>query len=250
MIGIFILSFVIRFSVTANGWGDPHYGTFDMTTLYDKMKTGPRSYTFNEDGRFVLLRIIDDIDANTILFELQAETKPSLWPATVQKRLGFGVPGVASFQVANHKMQNNDIITLYIYFTQFGNGFRVQQSEETGFPLDIMQINVNSPYLDRSKKAVLWADSNELIAVFKVRQNEISLKARWIENANGDHINFNVWVPEEYMGKTRGLLGNYDGNHCNDFMNRANEVLMLDCNHPNGQAQSISSHMNSCKLYF
>ena len=65
-------------------------------------------YVFNEDGRFVVLRIID---GDNIAFELHAEAKPSRYPATVQKRIAFGIPGVATFQVID---QLNTIIAIII----------------------------------------------------------------------------------------------------------------------------------------
>ena len=114
-----------------------------------------------------------------------------------------------------------------------------------GDPLNILAYSENFPYLDSSKRAVLWTDSDKLIAVFKTGESPISLSARW----NGDHINFDVWVPAEYKHKTKGLLGYYDDNHCNEYRNRNNEVL--DCipvHHINGNSRTISNHMKSCKL--
>ena len=85
-----------------------HLGTFDLQKRYlleleaglKGRQLSERDYTFNGLGRFVVLKIFDQ----SVLFELQADLTTSLWPATVNKRLAFGIPGCVTFQVFTAKI--------------------------------------------------------------------------------------------------------------------------------------------------
>ena len=106
------------------------------------------------------------------------------------------------------------------------------------------------PYIDSSKKAILWTERDQnqqlnLHAVFKAEQNVISLSAQWwIIGGTSDHIDFKIWVPDDYKGKTAGFLGNYDSNHDNDFINRTGHLLL-----PQHQIEEATDiHMFTCEL--
>ena len=53
-----------------------------------------------------------------------------------------------------------------------------------------------------------------------------------------------VTVPEEYMGLTKGLLGNFDGNPDNDFVFQNGDVLTQ-----NASERYIFQFGQSCKLH-
>lgn len=151
-----------------------------------------------------------------------------------------------------------------IFFSQFGESFRVYRT--VGGPksdIGIKSYNDNSPFLDRfSRKAVLWSttetvlhnygENQELtmVAVFKVGQSTVSVKAQWklFGNPQDNHLDFSVWVPDDYKGKTTGLLGNYDGDHRNDYINRTGQPLRHVCN-PRIKANeiAINNHLISCE---
>ena len=152
-----------------------------------------------------------------------------------------------------------------IFFSQFGESFRVYRT--VGGPksdIGIKSYNDNSPFLDRfSRKAVLWSttetvlhnygENQELtmVAVFKVGQSTVSVKAQWklFGNPQDNHLDFSVWVPDDYKGKTTGLLGNYDGDHRNDYIKRNGQQLHDVCNPHDPQSErDIDSYMKSCEF--
>ena len=85
--------------ISAIGWGDPHYTTFDGV-----------SYDFNDRGEYVLLEVLpknasDDSEMMPVLqptnaagdpvFTLDGRMEPSMWPATTHHGLAFGRPDLA-----------------------------------------------------------------------------------------------------------------------------------------------------------
>lgn len=87
-----------------------------------------------------------------------------------------------------------------------------------------------------------------LVAVFKTGQADISLTAQWNEfnDERNNHIAFSVWVPDDYKEKTKGLLGNYDGDHRNEYFNRGGVPLPNICD-PRFKEVQITNHMKTCK---
>ena len=61
-------------------------------------------------------------------------------------------------------------------------------------------------------------NNNELTAVFI--QSRIALTARVNIIRNEYYINFQIQVPKSFSERTRGFLGNLDGNPTNDFVRR------------------------------
>ena len=114
--------------------------------------------------------------------------------------------------------------------------------------IGIQNYNDSFPFLDRlSRKAVLWSTvtnnhgGKSMVAVFKVGQSTVSVKAQWrlFGNPQDNHVDFSVWVPDDYKGKTTGFLGNYDGDHRNDYINRTGQPLRHVCN-PRIKANEIA----------
>lgn len=52
-------------------------------------------------------------------------------------------------------------------------------------------------------------------------ESEIILE---IDDRNS-HLNFRVYAPSKYQGRTQGFLGNYDGDANNEFHSRANVIF-------------------------
>ena len=76
--------------VSAIGWGDPHYTTFDG-----------RMHDFNDRGDFVLLEVLPTSGEMSPVFTLQGWMEPSMWPATTHRGLAFGQRDLA-FHVSIH----------------------------------------------------------------------------------------------------------------------------------------------------
>ena len=141
------------------------------------------------------------------------------------------------------KVTNNQYNSLI--FSQFGRQFRVWQTNgaETGKPEITSQLRPDgTPWYDPCGKAVLYRNGNKIFANFRAREGVISLTATW----HGWGLNFDVWVPRAYAGRTRGILGDFDGNSCNDFVDRAGVRLPDMCN-PHPFERQIYNHMLSCK---
>ena len=88
-----------NFVPTAFGWGGCHYNTLDNVHVGKRFGNRRNWYNFQGGGQFVLLRIVDQ--GSIHVFELQGEARqPSPCSrVTVHRRLAFGVPSGASFQV-------------------------------------------------------------------------------------------------------------------------------------------------------
>ena len=93
-----------NFVLTAFGWGDPHYNTLDNVHVGTRFGNRRNWYDFQGDGQFVLLRILNQ--GGIHVFELQGELRPTSPGSgvTVHKKLAFGVPRGATFQVLTCKL--------------------------------------------------------------------------------------------------------------------------------------------------
>ena len=127
-------------------------------------------------------------------------------------------------------------------FPQFGESFRVWQTSgaQAGMP-EITLPNDGTPWFDPCGKAALYRKGSTLYAVLKAREGDISLTAIW----RGAFLNFDIWLPKEFARKTRGILGDFDGNPCNDFIDRSG-LRIQHCN-PNSIERTIFNHMLSCE---
>lgn len=86
---IIVHDFYLVMFLTATGYGDPHYTTFDG-----------RYYTFNGDGDFTLLEVLPE-DSDIPVFTLQGRLgRVSFWGVTTHLGLAFGQPN-AAFQVSH-----------------------------------------------------------------------------------------------------------------------------------------------------
>lgn len=122
--------------------------------------------------------------------------------------------------------------------------------------INIQQWTADSPFLHESHQAVLWTetdkDNDKLVANFKLGDSAVSLSAKWLMSPVGsgyeNHVNFEVWVPNVFKGKTLGLLGNYDGNITNEYKNRAGGTLDGFKN-PHTNSVKITNHTMDCELH-
>ena len=61
--------------------------------------------------------------------------------------------------------------------------------------------------------------------LFYFFKSKIAMKVRDVHRPYGDYINWNIFVPRDYKGRTRGLLGLLDGNPNNDIRLRDDTIL-------------------------
>lgn len=150
-------------------------------------------------------------------------------------------------------------LNYYFYAcVQFGEKFRVYEtSNDMKKEIKITQWTADSPYLHPSHKAVLWTEDDKLVAIFKLGDTAIFLTAKWLRSkvdymgisGYEEHANFVVWVPDDYKGKTLGLLGNNDVIIYNDYTNRKG-VTLLGYLDPNTKSRIITNHMMDCELIY
>ena len=128
-------------------------------------------------------------------------------------------------------------------YSQFGERFQVWQTTgaEMGKPV-VSLSNDGSLWYEPCGKAVLYRRGNKLFAIFKATGGDISLTASW----HGWGLNFDIWVPQEFRGMPRGILGDFDRNRCNDYIDRCG-VRLPDICDPHPQETRIYNHMLSCK---
>ena len=79
-----LITKLIIIIISAIGWGDPHYTTFDG-----------RRYDFNDRGEFVLLEVLPTSGEMLPVFILDGRMEHSMWPATTHRGLAFGRPDLA-----------------------------------------------------------------------------------------------------------------------------------------------------------
>ena len=142
-----------------------------------------------------------------------------------------------------NKNQYSFKIIVYLFYFQFGEGFQVWHTTgaEVGKPV-VSLSNDGSLWYEPCGKAVLYRQGNKLFAIFKATGGDISLTATWHRWG----LNFDIWVPQEFRGMARGILGDFDGNRCNDYIDRSGLRLPDICD-PHAQEPRIYNHMLSCK---
>lgn len=124
-------------------------------------------------------------------------------------------------------------------------GFRVWQTKP-GKPVEITRdLKEGQVWTDSTRKASLQRQGSQLTAAFYESGVVLIATANWYRNEY--YINFQIRIPKlDFTGKTRGFLGNLDGNPTNDFTRRASPAMPL--------ADTISEaalldHLKTCKYY-
>ena len=62
----------------------------------------------------------------------------------------------------------------------------------------------------------------------------------------GGFVSYVVWVPREYANTTEGLFGDFDGNYCNEHIDRGGERLPDICDFYHNEGL-IYNHTLACK---
>ena len=137
------------------------------------------------------------------------------------------------------------IYKVFFDLLQFGQGFRVWQTKgaQAGKPEITNQLRPDGSFwYEPCGTAVLYRNGNTLVACFRAAKGTICCKQTW----RGRSINVDVWVPRVYATRTRGILGNFDGDPCNDYIDRSENRLPDICN-PHSSERDIYDRMKSCK---
>jgi hypothetical protein len=120
-------------------------------------------------------------------------------------------------------------------------GFRVFQTKpEPGVEITGLLPN-GQPWEVETGEAVLTRNGNSLTAAFY--KSGITISGQVNPRGREYQMNFQVRVPRSFSGRTRGYLGNLDGNSGNDFY-RKGETNPL----PNGISErDLYFHLLTCK---
>ncbi|XP_053395504.1 uncharacterized protein LOC123523715 isoform X3 [Mercenaria mercenaria] len=180
---------------TGSSWGDPHFDTLDK-----------KNFTFNGLGEYSLIKIKTDKDE----FDLQARTDRAvkedgtLSYATIFKAFAAQDHTNASF----HAELNNDKDGLILY----GNG-----------------ADLSLMYNENNQKSFRYKSEENNLAI--IRRNDtlvvffpntgISLNI----SVGVQMLSISATVPKIFKNKTKGLLGNFDGDPDNDFFTPNGSVL-------------------------
>ena len=221
---------------TASGQGDPHYATFDR-----------RYYTFNGNGDFTTLEVLPR-DSDVPIFSLQGRLgRVSFWGVTTHLGLAFGQPDLA-FHVSEsgtgiyyHTLCK--LLSVVIVNLQFGMapGFRVFQTKPEPATEITGQLQNGQPWEDATGDAVLTRSGNSLTVAFY--KSGITISGNVNPRGSEYQMNFQVRVPQSFSGRTRGLLGNLDGNPTNDFYRKGQTNPL-----PNGISErDLYFHLITCK---
>ncbi|XP_022094265.1 uncharacterized protein LOC110981206 [Acanthaster planci] len=168
-------------------WGDPHVRTLDGV-----------DYTFNGLGEYTLV-LIEDENRKEKLFELQGRTKrvynPEMGELTnATSYSGFAAEDVASdgrVEIKLNEQATNLITTV--------NGEVV---EPTAAGLVISGLTVRKVEDPPKVEAIFASDIQFSVGV------------------NNSFVDVTVQLSQDFEGKTKGLLGVWDGNKTNDILRR------------------------------
>ncbi|KAL3832136.1 hypothetical protein ACJMK2_023807 [Sinanodonta woodiana] len=170
-------------------WGDPHIETLDK-----------KKFTFNGWGEYTLVSLDN--------FQLQSRTSRA-------ERANGGLSNATIFSAFAAKDIIGSTIHVELNSTKDGLIVYAQSNENSSsfndYTLDFAdmskEFNVQDEYISLSRD-----DSSRTITI--VFSTDISLNI----TVGVKMLAVSVMLPTEYKGKSRGLLGNFDGNPDNDFM--------------------------------
>ncbi|XP_022094182.1 uncharacterized protein LOC110981168 isoform X7 [Acanthaster planci] len=168
-------------------WGDPHVKTLDGL-----------DYTFNGLGEYTLV-LIEDVDRGEKLFELQGRTQRAYDPKTEELTDATVYSGFAALDsVGDSRVEikvNSDATDLITTV----NGLVVQPTI-SGLMLEGVTVKreENPP---------------KVVAIFT---SDIQFSV----GVNNSFVDVTVQLSQDHRGKTKGLLGVWDGNKTNDVLRR------------------------------
>ncbi|KAL3857455.1 hypothetical protein ACJMK2_012125 [Sinanodonta woodiana] len=188
-IGTCYTTFPLQFAIF---WGDPHIETLDG-----------RKYTFNGLGEYTLI----NMESGNTTFSLQART------ARVEKKDG-NLSDATIFSAFAAKDDRNVHINVELNRTK--NGLLVFVNTGSGVNFDDYTI----PFADESfpftvnNENVSLLRTDETKAFQAVFSSGISMTVA----LGMQMLSIAVVIPKTFSGKTKGLLGNFDGNDTNEFI--------------------------------
>lgn len=103
------------------------------------------------------------------------------------------------------------------------------------------ELQNGRPWYDPTREAVLLRDNDKLRAVFI--ESGIALNARVRHIRNEYYINFQMQVPKSFTSRTRGFLGNLDGDPTNDFIRRGETTPLPN----NIRERDLLNEFQTCK---
>lgn len=105
------------------------------------------------------------------------------------------------------------------------------------------ELYVGKPWFNYTEEVMLLREQKKLTAAFF--KSGIVLSARIVPIWNDSLISFEIKVPRTFSGKTRGLLGNLDGNITNDLHRRGQPIPTIP--HPWTNDRDLLEPLMTCK---
>ena len=122
-------------------------------------------------------------------------------------------------------------------------GFRVWQTNP-GNPVEITEdLKDGRVWLDSTRKSSLRRFGNQLTAAFF--ESGVVVIATAHPYQNEYYINFQIRIPTvEFSGRTKGFLGNFDGDKTNDFYRRGSTTPLSN----SISEKQLLGHLLTCML--
>lgn len=117
---------------------------------------------------------------------------------------------------------------------------------EPGTAVEITQdLAEGQVWFDSTKNSSLRRNGNQLTAAFF--ESGVVVIANVYPHGNEYYINFQIRVPQlAFSGRTRGLLGNLDGDPTNDFYRRGSTTPLSNTL----SERSLMDHLLTCKCHY
>jgi len=177
-------------------YGDPHFLTFDEQV-----------WRFNGKGEFILLEQINNLDQNII------ESNG----LTIQGRFSQLSTKLVTILSAISIKDGNSRISIYL--NQFGNMNIFLGDSQTP-----QIISVGTSFI--SQDGILISRIEDSKYQILLPTSEVSL----IIISRFSMLNLIVIIPDSLKSKTRGLLGNWNGNKNDDFILRNGDIIPITSN--------------------
>ena len=125
------------------------------------------------------------------------------------------------------------------YIMQFERGFRVHQTWSNISEDITNRLHIGRKWKDATGNAELTRTDGRNLEV-SFLESHISLTV----TDGGSYLNFRMFLPRTYAGRTQGFLGNFDGDQNNEFHTRQNTDPIPNIN----TDQQIFPHLEThCK---